>query len=378
LPQVDDPQWRQYLSVLAASADARRIELGRGVAADPPQWAVETFGAPPSDASDADVWHERAGAVAAHRELTGHDDLATALGPPPKPGQVEAYASWRAAWRALGRPEADRDELEMSNGQLRMRIRAAQREEAWAPRWVANELAGTEQAAAAHRQTATLRAAEAAATDDAEQRARLQREAVEAAALADVLDARVTELVVVDDARAHWLMHTAHTRAAADRATAELSARHAADGLVEEPAVSAAEWLAEHTAATRAEDAHRVITDEAELVDVAEQRATDRDTLDDGSPRGVAETDIDDLRQVAAAEPKPPEDDTVRVPSADETAHSIARAQRALTEIEHRRTLDQARAADEARSQQLARWHADAQDTHQQVADRDGPALETV
>jgi hypothetical protein len=26
----------------------------------------------------------------------------------------------------------------------------------------------------------------------------------------------------------------------------------------------------------------------------------------------------------------------------------------------------------------LARWHADERDTHQQVADRDGPALETV
>ena len=141
--------------------------------------------------------------------------------------------------------------------------------------------------------------------------------------------------------------------------------------------MSAAEWLAEHTAATHAEDAHRVITDEAELADVAEQRAIDRDTLNE-SPRGVAETDLDDLRQVAATEPKLPEDDTVRVPSADETAHNIARAQRALTEIEHRRTLDQARAADEARSQQLARWHADERNTPQQVTDRDGPALETV
>ena len=46
----------------------------------------------------------------------------------PKPGQVEAYAAYRAAWRALGRPEVDREELELSDGQLRMRVRAYERE----------------------------------------------------------------------------------------------------------------------------------------------------------------------------------------------------------------------------------------------------------
>ena len=39
--------------------------------------------------------------------------------PAPGPGKVEAYASYRAAWRALGRPEIDREELELSDGQLR-------------------------------------------------------------------------------------------------------------------------------------------------------------------------------------------------------------------------------------------------------------------
>src|SRR5690606_41475101 len=132
----------------------------------------------------------RAGAVAAHRELIGYDDATEPLGPAPKPGQVEAYASWLTAWRALGRPEAHRDELEMSDGQLRIRVRAAEREASWAPAYVADELAGTIQAAEKHRRAAAMRAAEAAAVADAEERPRPEKEAADAAALADTPDAR--------------------------------------------------------------------------------------------------------------------------------------------------------------------------------------------
>jgi hypothetical protein len=106
-----------------------------------------------------------------------------------------------------------------------VRVRAYQREKAWAPRYVADELAGTTLAAAQHRATAALRAAEAASTTDAAARAGLEREAADAAALADVLDAHAAQLEAADTARAHWLAHTAETRAAADRASLELSAR---------------------------------------------------------------------------------------------------------------------------------------------------------
>ncbi len=91
------------------------------------------------------------------------------------------------------RPEADRDELEMTDGQLRMRVRAYEREKAWAPRYVANELAGTRQAAEATarpRRCATPRPSRR----DPSERARLQREAAEAAALADVLEQRAADL----------------------------------------------------------------------------------------------------------------------------------------------------------------------------------------
>jgi hypothetical protein len=264
VPKVEDPQWQTYLATLADTADQRRMELGDQVASELPQWAVEALGPLPEDADARDTWKAKAGAVAAHRELTGHEDQEAALGPAPKPGQVEAYASWRSAWRALGRPEAGRDELEMSDGQLRVRVRAYEREKTWAPKYVAEELAGTTQAVADRRTTAALRRAEAEAAADEQERARLEQEATDADALAEVLDQRAAELAAADEARAHWLAHTAETRAAADRAKAELSTRRTVDEH-DEPAVTAEEWLEAHRADTAAEDQHRAITHASRL-----------------------------------------------------------------------------------------------------------------
>ena len=157
-PSVDKPEWQTYLTTLARAADDRRSALGRDAATEPPAWAVEAIGAPPpvERAEDRAVWEDHAASVAAYRELVGHTDEADPLGEPPKPGQVENYAAWRAAWHALGRPEADRAEAEMSVGQLRVRVRAYEREETWAPDYVANQLAGTREAAAKHRHDATI------------------------------------------------------------------------------------------------------------------------------------------------------------------------------------------------------------------------------
>jgi conjugative relaxase-like TrwC/TraI family protein len=359
-PQVDDPQWGRYLATLAAAADARRDDLGLQTAADPPQWAVEAFGPPPEEPRELQSWERRAAAVTAHRELTGHDDPATPLGAAPPSGQVEAYASWRAAWRALGRPDADRDELEMSDGQLRMRIRGWQREQAWGPRYVANELAATIQAAETYRRTAALRAAEATTNTNANTRTRLDREAAEGTALAETLDQRISELQQIDEARSHWLAHTAATRAAADRATAELSARRATDERVEEP-VTAEEWLAAHHANTQAEDPHREITDEADLAEVANRRSRDVHAVEQPAHRETSRSDQPDIRDLAACEPSTTGEDRVHVPTADDTAESIQRAQRALAEIAQREAADEAREAEETRAAQLARWHVDDQ-----------------
>ncbi len=441
VPSVDDPQWSAYLTTLAQAADERRAGLGRQVADEAPQWAVEALGPVPADDDARRKWREKAASAAAHRELVGHDDPADALGPAPKAGQTEVYASWRAAWRALGRPEADRAEAEMSTGQLRVRIRAYDREQAWAPPYVANELAGTRQAADKHRRDAAVRRAEAEAAtsagDDATC-AQRQREAEDATALAAALDARAGELEQADEARAHWYAHTAETRAAADRARAELSIRAAGPGPSDDqPALTAEEWLTAHDAAVRAEDPHREITTEHDLADVTAARERDQRTaspvdevssghIDRGrdethdartsdpvpnakldaepkhgtdvgrrqdstnaqapavaatddagadrdaqavprSERTVADLEPEpaprDIRQEAADEPDRDDGynpDNVRVPSSEETAESVRRAQRALAELRQRQAIEEQRAADEARDDEVARWQTDA------------------
>jgi len=339
-PRVDDPSWQRYLDALAEAADARSEEL----AEDAPGWAVEAFGPPPDALQERAAWERRAGTVAAHRELTGHDDPERAIGDPPKAGQVETYASWRAAWTALGRPESDRDELEMPEGRLYARVRAYQREQIWAPRYVANELAATRRAAETYRQTAALRGAEAEAASPGD-RDRLAREAAEARAVAETLDGQIAELEIADEARARWLVHTARTRVDGERAADELATRRASRE-APEPEVTGDEWLAVHDEAMRAEDPHREITDEIDLVD-----DRPRDDL-----RGL-ETLVADVRDVAATEPPAATEDVARVPSTDETADTVRKAQRTLAEIDARTIADKAREAEESRAAELTRWH---------------------
>jgi hypothetical protein len=360
-PAVDNPDHQRLLTVLSVTADNRARELGAQAAEDQPVWATDAFGPLPDDPEQQRAWRERAGIVAAHRELTDHHDPVNPIGPPPKPGQLEAYASYRASWRALGRPDADTDEMRMSDGQLRIRIRAWEREQAWAPPRVVNELAGTTQAATRHRQTATLRAAEAHAATNPDTRDRLHQEAADAAALADLLDTQIEQLTEIDEVWALHRAHTAMTRVNADRATAELANRHAANPPTDTP-TTGEEWLAHQATAMHTEDPHRDIHDEHELADAISPLG--EVVTDDHGP-GV-ETPATDIRDIAAAEPARIEDDTVRVPSADETADTLARAQRALAETRQRQADDQRHAAQQARAQQLARWHTDDQTTHHQ------------
>jgi len=340
-PKIDDPDWQHYLDQLAAAADRRAAQLGAEAAADESAWAVAAFGDVPNNPTARDLWIDDVGRVGVYREIRGHDNDGDALGPAPKPGQVEQFAAYRAAWRALGRPEIDREELELSDGQLRVRIRAAEREAAWAPRYVGNELAGTRQTAATHRQTAAVRAAEAESAPE-ESQADLRREAAEAAALAEVLDERAEHLTQLDDARSRWLAHTAATRAAGDRAQAELALRRA--GAEPDQQVTAEEWLAAHREDEATEDKHREITADYELAD----RATD----------AVELREQDDLRDQVASEPRQLDEDDVRVPSADEVDTALDRAHRALVEINTREAYDTAHEAED-RAADLNRWSAD-------------------
>ncbi|WP_346009871.1 MobF family relaxase [Pseudonocardia sp. SID8383] len=342
-PRTDDKEWDTYLAALAEAADDRARTLGAEQADEPQPWAIAAFGEAPADAPARAAWADAVGRVAAYREARGHDDPDDALGPAPQPGQVEQFAAYRAAWRDLGRPEIDREHLELSNGQLRMRVRAYERELAAAPRYVANELAGTRQTATRHQQDAALRRAEADTATDPAQRQRLTDEATQATALAAVLEQRAAELAEVDQARSRWLAHTAETRAQAELSKAELSARDADDD--PDDRVTAAEWKTAHDTAVAEDDQHRPIT---------EDDITDHLNYDRPDDPVAAETGREDVREVP---PIQTGEDIVRVPEAEQTEQSVQHARRVLDEIAYRDSTDEP--DNDERAAQLTRWHTD-------------------
>lgn len=292
--------------------------------------------------------------------MRGHDTDSDPLGAAPSSGQAEQYAAYRAAWRALGRPDIDRDVMEMTDGQLRIRVRAAQHEETWGPRYVGNELAGTRQAADAHRHAAALRAAEADAAAEPAEQQRLHMEAAQARALAETLDARAEQLQFVDDARAHFLATSAVTRVEGAESAAELSRRHV-DDIGPDPQVTAQEWLDAHRRAIVEEDAHRPVSETD--VDTRLHDASLDDVLGQADPAEIVDGPQPDIREIAAGRPAHGDTDRVRVSTPDEAAEWTANAREALAEIHARQAMD-ARHEEEERAAELARWHDDDHRRH--------------
>lgn len=195
---------RARLEALAEAADDRRRELGERTANDAPQWAVEALGAVPDDAIARAEWEHRAGWAAAYRELSGHTDDLDPLGAAPPAGLAETHVAWRAGHDALDLPDGGADEQQMTNGQLRARVRAYEHELAWAPRWVGDELPAAHQAADKACVDAEVWQARAEATENAAEAQQLREGAAAARATAEGLAQRAAELEIADHARAVW------------------------------------------------------------------------------------------------------------------------------------------------------------------------------
>jgi hypothetical protein len=349
VPKVTDPGWRQQLDHWAGQADDRRRHLGAATAATQPQWALDAFGPVPDEPVDRLDWEHRAGTVAAWRELAGHTDEADPLGPAVRPGQPEHYTTWRAAWTAAGQPDPGRADAELSDGQLRARVRALRREELWAPAGVGESLTATSLTAQARRRDALLTAARADAAGDLAEAERLHGEAADTAALADLLDEQVIRLEEADVARGHFLAATAVTRDNADRARAELARRGLPIGAEDPNAVTAAEWLEEHRKDLAIEDPHRTVTDDQDLTDHVAQRTADT-TPPTATAADAAETGVPDIRDLTA---EPVTDTPGRVPTDAETETAVQRARTAVREIDRRRADDRQREAEEHHSRHL-------------------------
>jgi hypothetical protein len=207
-------------------------------------------------------------------------------------------------------------------------------------------------------QTAELRAAEADAATNPAEKERLRADAAQARALAETLDEQAEKLQVIDDARAHFLADNARTLGYGRRCEAELSRRHI-DDTEPEQVVTAEEWLTAHRVAVVEDDQHRAITE----TDLTGSPAVDDDRAQPvavGIDDDVVQVPERDIREVAADEPAPANEDLVRIPSPAETADDYAKATRALAEINARRAADQQEEA-EHRAAELDRWHVDDQ-----------------
>ncbi len=291
VPQVDDPQWRAYLTTLATAADDRRVELGEQVAVEQPQWALEALGPLPTTGESEALGLDgaRGGRRSAPRTGRSRRRRRTRSGRRRSPvrSRRTRRGARRGARSAGRRPTGPRPRCRpgsCGSGSAPTTARRPGRRGTSPTNSPAPARPPTSTAATPPSGAPKPRLGDGASTRprstkaaDVEWRAQRLLEAEQAEALAAALDARAAELAEADEARAQWYAHTAETRAAADRARAELTAREAAGDLgPDEPAVTAEEWLEASDAAARAEDPHREITAEHEVADLEAERDHDQ------------------------------------------------------------------------------------------------------
>ena len=138
VPEDDRQDRHEYLTQVGRAMDDRQQRLGEFTAQAPPSWAERALGPVPDDPEERQAWQERASAVAGYREMFAYSDPKEPIGPEPV-NSPEARPMWHAAFAALG-PVDGQDLRALSDGQLLMRRDSYERETAWAPRSVSEEL----------------------------------------------------------------------------------------------------------------------------------------------------------------------------------------------------------------------------------------------
>ncbi|MFJ8957341.1 MobF family relaxase [Streptomyces sp. NPDC102381] len=138
-PQLDGDLGRM-IQEWAVEMDARTERLGQRVAEQQPAWAIDRLGPVPEDPLARADWEMCAGRVERYREAHGYDHETNAIGQAPPQGSVEAYADWERARRALGVDEREADIARASDETLQQMAERAEREEAWAPPYVGDEM----------------------------------------------------------------------------------------------------------------------------------------------------------------------------------------------------------------------------------------------
>jgi hypothetical protein len=139
VPDTGSAEMNRYLAELAEAMDDRVRRLGEHTAQTQPLWARQALGPLPHGLLARAGWERRASRVAAYRERYGYSHPTDPIGPEPAKTSPEQRAAWHAALNALGRINGI-DVRACSNGDLWLRRAAYERETAWAPPHVAEQL----------------------------------------------------------------------------------------------------------------------------------------------------------------------------------------------------------------------------------------------
>lgn len=292
IPAGINPHAARELAALTEQATARTRQLGQQAAEHAPEWAVRALGPVPvldgteQAAADRADWEHRAGLVAAHRETVADTHPTRALDRMPGLVATERRAGYAAAWHALGRPDDALAEATMSEGRLRVRIQAWEREKAWEPPHVNQHLHRAEtdlQEARAAAALADARAEQAARTGDLEQAA-TWRDQAHQHRQTEALKAIVVEgLTEQAETYTAWQLAAMVTQDNAERARAEAERRGLDLDTPADDTTTATAYLtgqqphptaaAEDSTAIAAEDVWRPVTE----TDLAAEDVTDDD-----------------------------------------------------------------------------------------------------
>jgi hypothetical protein len=242
------------------------------------------------------------------------------------------------------------EEQDLSEGALRVRVKAWERELQWAPPNVDQEMRATGQTVARYEQEAAILRARAETVADASERAALEQEAADKQALAQSMREVEAHLAETAEQRAAWYVETAVTRELADRARSALAAQ-GRDISAEPDRVTAEEWLQVHEEAMRAEDPYRLITED----DVRDEGYDEQDQTDGME---FVEVKFSEKVESAAEDREMP----AGVPAPAEAEAAAVAARLAAEEIADRRSAEAAHAEATAQAESAA---AEAQEREQ-------------
>jgi glycosyltransferase involved in cell wall biosynthesis len=206
------------------------------------------------------------------------------------------HYTWARAAQALvarleeGELKRPRPAAALTVAQLRERVAAYAREEARAPRWVADEVRDTSHAAARYRRRATAFDTAARDESDPQRRAELSESAVAYTVMADRLDQALGRLKEAEANRARWYLQTAAARALADAARVELRLRGEEPGGIETAREDQPERTGDMPTSAPEKQFHRQLAGEVLTDAQAAQRPDSSGTKDAAADELAAKT----------------------------------------------------------------------------------------